>query len=74
MVSLEKNEVSGGLANYQSIIAGEPNRIELSNSKVLCLNGFLRENNEEIIISTNSDNQKKLNTLIMQAKINDVKA
>jgi len=34
----------------------------------------LRDKNEELIITTNSDNQKKLNSLIMEAKLNNQKA
>jgi hypothetical protein len=47
--TLEMKSIGSGninqLAVYHSLIPGEPNRISISNSKPICLNGYLREAN-----------------------------
>ncbi len=58
------------LATYQSLIAGEPNQIELTASKALCLTGFLRNLDEELILSANNQNKAFFDKIIMQGAIN----
>jgi len=47
--TLEMKSLASGsinqLATYHSLIPGEPNRISISSSKPVCLNGYLREAN-----------------------------
>jgi hypothetical protein len=43
--SLSEKGDMGGYAVYQNILAGEPNHVEISNTKVLCIDGHLREKN-----------------------------
>lgn len=59
----------GGYAVYQNILAGEPNHVEISSTKVLCIDGHLREKNEEILISVSSDNQELFSSVIFHAKL-----
>jgi hypothetical protein len=52
----EKGQVSG-FAQYENINPGEPNHVEITNSQILCIDGHLRDFDEEILITTNSDNK-----------------
>lgn len=64
----EKGKMDGFVVET-NILAGEPNHIELSNEKVSCIFGHLREQNEEILLSVNNDNQGIFNHLIFNAKL-----
>jgi hypothetical protein len=46
MKSLANSSKLNELAVYQTLIPGEPNGIEVSSSKALCLTGYLRQANE----------------------------
>ena len=70
MKSANSNGNIDKLAKYQSVIAGEPNHIEISSETSLCLTGYLRSSDEELILSANNDNRKYFNSIIMQATIN----
>ena len=64
----KKGEVAG-FAKYKNILAGEPNHVRIKNSEILCIDGYLREPNEEILITTNNDNKDMLKNLILNAKL-----
>lgn len=54
--------------------SGQPNHISISSEKVVCLKGYLRDENEVLVLSVNHDNQNKLSGIILKAKINSIEA
>ena len=50
---------------------GEPNHISLVEDTVTCIKGYLRDVNETISITSNSKNNKHLENLVFDTRLND---
>ena len=74
MLSLASNNQISEVATYQSLIAGQPNKLKVGTSKAVCLEGYLRDAKEELVLSADNENKELFPQLIMQATVGGEKA